>query len=664
MANVNVEISAKIDQFQKKLDEAKGDLKSFATDAGSSLKSLGTAIQSIAIPAGLAAGAIAAIGFSAVKSYGRLQSLEKGLAAVAGSTDAAKKQLDDLREVAALPGLGLEEAIRGSISLQAIGISADEAKRSILQFGNAVATVGKGRAELDRALYGLQQLANTDFPLGEDLNIIKDAIPQVSKLLTEAFGANRSDELAKLGITSKQVVETILTGLEGLPRVAGGVENAIENMQDSITDAWRELGKAINETLGFEEATNRLGDAVGGLTDWFRGLDPEVRKAIIYIGAGTAAFLGLIAALGAIITIAPIVLGSITLMTGGIAAITTAIGLAATSIIVNWSKMSYIITEISSDMLAMLSSTANGIAGMFSFIGRQDLAIPFVAAQAALSASSKNLSDKADIMRFEMHEATKEIADLNTEATKAISSATGLSGSLGKGAEAAKRMGLEIFKLNGQLALNGKAFDANKKATQPEQFRQLDRGVTIDIPEVQFGKIYTDSEIAGIEAAERFSEFFNENIHIGDMIGQGIGNIASSIGDAIGKGGNIIEAFGRGVLGAFGDFLSEFGKKLIAYGIAASAFAKLQLALLNPATALIAAPLAIAAGVALMIAGAAATSAATGRSAGQGSMGFSDTTTGTIVEPRQSQGGMELVLRGGDLYRMNKQYEKSLGYGG
>src|SRR5690606_19122085 len=97
--------------------------------------------------------------------YGKLQSLEKGLAAVAGSTGAAQKQLEELREVAKLPGLGLEEAVRGSIALQAIGISADEAKRAILQFGNAVATVGKGRAELDRALYGLQQLANTDFPL-------------------------------------------------------------------------------------------------------------------------------------------------------------------------------------------------------------------------------------------------------------------------------------------------------------------------------------------------------------------------------------------------------------------------------------------------------------------------------------------------------------------
>src|SRR5699024_3689569 len=101
-------------------------------------------------PAGIAAAAMGTMGIMAVRAYGRLEALEKGLAAVAGSTEAAKSQLNDLREVAKLPGLGLEEAVRGSISFQAIGISADVAKNAILQFGNAVATVGKGRAELDR----------------------------------------------------------------------------------------------------------------------------------------------------------------------------------------------------------------------------------------------------------------------------------------------------------------------------------------------------------------------------------------------------------------------------------------------------------------------------------------------------------------------------------
>src|SRR5690606_9367702 len=287
MANPKLEvvISAQIEQFQKGLNQAQTQLTGFANEATSKLTRVGDAIKSVALPAGIAAAAIGAMGFNAIKAYGRLESLEKGLFAVAGSSSAAQKQLDDLREVAKLPGLGLEEAVRGSISLQAIGISADVAKEAILQFGNAVATVGKGRAELDRALYGLQQLANTDLPLGEDLNIIKDAIPQVSRLLDEAFGANRSDALAKMGVTSQQVVDVILQGLGDLPRVTGGVANAFENMQDSLTEAWQEVGQAINETLNFEGRLSALGDALGGVVTWFRNLSPAARDMIVYIGA-------------------------------------------------------------------------------------------------------------------------------------------------------------------------------------------------------------------------------------------------------------------------------------------------------------------------------------------------------------------------------------------
>ncbi|MEA5251547.1 tape measure protein, partial [Xanthomonas fragariae] len=166
----------------------------------------------------------------AIKSFGEIQSLQKGLEAVMGSAAAAGSEFDKLKEVAKLPGLGLEEAVKGSINLQSIGIDAEKSRNILLQFGNAVATVGKGRAEFERAIYGVQQLANTDFPLGEDLNIIKDAIPQITPLLKEAFGTARSEELQKLGITSQQVLGVITNGLEKLPRVNGGVKGAFENL--------------------------------------------------------------------------------------------------------------------------------------------------------------------------------------------------------------------------------------------------------------------------------------------------------------------------------------------------------------------------------------------------------------------------------------------------
>ena len=655
MAELEVKLSAEIAEFKKNLKVAQGEIDKFATDAGNRLKSVGDAIKSVAIPAGVASAAITAMGLMAVKSYGRLQSLEKGLEAVSGSSEAAKQQLEDLREVAKLPGLGLEEAVKGSISLQAIGISADDAKEAILQFGNAVATVGKGRAELDRALYGLQQLANTDLPLGEDLNIIKDAIPQVSKLLDEAFGANRSDELAKMGVSSQQVIDVIIKGLSDLPRVAGGVENAIENMQDGITEAWQEMGKAINDALDVEGVMNKVGDALGGVVEWFRNLSPAARDAIVYITAAVAGFGALLAALGAVIAIAPIVFSSITLMTGGIAAVTAAVAVAAIAIINNWESISMAIQEHNVRVLYNLSRFTQALADLAQAMGLTNYYTTLKQAQIGLSLSSKNLFENIQRTKKELFEksnaAYADIAAsrLMTEEQNKVT--TSIDGST----EAIKRMSAQIWSLNGLIALNGKEFKRNPLTPT---IGAMDRGTQLDIGAVNIEGIVSASEIAAIEAAEAFNEAFNATI--GRGIAGAISDFASGIGTALASGGNLIDAMGQSLLGALGGILTQMGEMAIQVGVGLLGI-KLALKSLNPFVA-------IAAGVALVAIGSAFSSGARNLSnsiAGQGSSSnFQDTTTGTIIEPRSQQAGMELVLRGGDLYRMNKQYESKLGYGG
>lgn len=650
MANPKLEvvISAQIDQLQKGLATAQSNLSAFSAEASTKLQRVGDAIKSVAIPAGIAAAALGAMGLSAVRAYGRLEALEKGLAAVAGSTEAAKSQLNDLREVAKLPGLGLEEAVRGSISLQAIGISADVAKNAILQFGNAVATVGKGRAELDRALYGLQQLANTDFPLGEDLNIIKDAIPQVSRLLDEAFGANRSDALAKMGVTSQQVVDVILKGLGELPRVTGGVANAFENMQDSLTEALQEVGKAINESLNFEGALSALGDKISELVVWFRNLSPVTKDLIVYIGAGTTALLGLVAAAGLIITIAPRIAAAWTMIGGPIALIATGVAIAAGVIIANWDKVTIAVRTFTASLLKNIGTVIGGMARLANAVGASNAYALLSAAQMGVVKTSQRMTEALSTeakARFDASNAA--YAEISTTKLSADTKEN-LAKTTDKAAAATKRLGLEIWKLNGIQALNGKELD-RKKFKPAEQIGSLDRGTTIGIPQVQITGIITDAQALAIEAADTFNEFFSQNL--GSMIGEGLGNIASGIGNAIAEGGNVIEAFGKGILDSFGKFLSEFGKRLIDYGIAAGAFAKLQLAMTNPVTALIAAPLAIAAGAALMIAGAAATRAASGGSVGGQGSQTQNYTSGTVVRPAYADNSNELkmVLRNGDL---------------
>ena len=138
-------------------------------------------------------------------------------------------------------------------------------------------------------------------------------------------------------------------------------------------------------------------------------------------------------------------------------------------------------------------------------------------------------------------------------------------------------------------------------------------------------------------------------------------DLGYTIGETLATGGNLLKAIGGSLLKSFGRFLGQFGQQLIAYGVAASAFGKVSAALANPATAIIAAPLAIAAGIALTaIAGAIGSMGSKGMGGGGGGGGGSagGGGVGTAFSGGGAQGGLfaqnkdlngELVVRGQDL---------------
>jgi len=306
IAALNVKIGADIADFNKGIDAVVNKFKQVEQQF-SGIASVGQGMQSVgrSLTVGLTL-PIVALGAASIKSFGDIQALKLGLEAVTGSSAEAAKQVNRLRQVAKLPGLGLAEAVKGSINLQTIGFSAEKAERSMKAFGNAVATVGKGKAEFERAIYGLQQLSNTEFPLGEDLNILRDAIPQITPLLKEAFGTARTEELQKLGITSEQVVNTILEGLEKLPPVAGGINNAFENLGDSIKNSLGTIGEDLNRAFNVEGVLNKVADFVERATNAFTKLSPAVKNTI-YVVAGLAAAIGpLLVIFGSILTALPL----------------------------------------------------------------------------------------------------------------------------------------------------------------------------------------------------------------------------------------------------------------------------------------------------------------------------------------------------------------------
>jgi len=121
LSNLIVRIGASTDDFDKQVDRSLNKVKRFASD----VTAAGTALS-----IGFSAPLIAA-GAAAIKAGSDMESLTMGLKAVMKSSEATATEMAKLREVAKLPGLGLEEAVKGTIRLQILGNSAVAGARTL-----------------------------------------------------------------------------------------------------------------------------------------------------------------------------------------------------------------------------------------------------------------------------------------------------------------------------------------------------------------------------------------------------------------------------------------------------------------------------------------------------------------------------------------------------
>jgi tape measure domain-containing protein len=253
-----------------------------ARHMGGTVRGLGAALSSLKVQAGHIAavsagiaGIAGAVGFA---DAARLDSLTRGLASVSVSAEDLQGQLRRLKEVAKLPGLGFEEAVQGSVALQAAGLSAQLAERSLMAFGNALATVGKGKDDLNGVTLALQQMAAKGKISAEEINQINERVPQIRAAMQRAFGTADTEQLGKMGIDVKTFITGVVADLEKLPRVSGGIQNSIENMADAMKDARIPLGQGIADLFG---GISKQADGAVGL---IKRIGTEVGQVFSAIG--------------------------------------------------------------------------------------------------------------------------------------------------------------------------------------------------------------------------------------------------------------------------------------------------------------------------------------------------------------------------------------------
>lgn len=298
MANkLNVVLGLDVSQFQRGLNVAAARLSNFSRN----LESVGSDLtQRLTLP-------LAGVGAASLAAFAELDKFTKGLGAVMGSTEAAEAELVKLREVAKLPGLGFVEAVQGSTNLQAVGLSADQARQTLQGFGAAIAATGGGAQELGEVQKQLTQIISKNRILQEDYGVLQERVPLIGRALKQAFGTENIEQVREAGVTGRQFVDAISQALITLPQtqnLTGGLANALENFGDSARVGAARLGEVINQSLGVEEILGKVADAINKAIDTFTSLNPVVQKTIVIIAAVVAAIGPLLFGIGAFVKLA------------------------------------------------------------------------------------------------------------------------------------------------------------------------------------------------------------------------------------------------------------------------------------------------------------------------------------------------------------------------
>ena len=322
---LNVVLGLKLTEFQAGLMKAEKQLKRFGENMARTGREL---TQSLTLP-------ILGVGAGAIKAFSDIERLEKGLTAVMGSSEAAAIELQNLREVAKLPGLGFEEAVQGSIRLQSVGLSANEARDTLSAFGAAIAATGGSAQNLESVQYQLTQMISKNRILQEDFSIIQENVPLVGKAIEAAFVTRNIEQIRNSGISAAEFNRRLIEQLKILPEVqnvTGGLGNAFENFGDSVKVSFAELGRSINTALNLEGVLDGLANAVQNVVDYFKSLSPETQRFIVISAAVVAAIGPMMFIFGQIIAVGTKVIAVIRGIAAALAFMLSPVGLVIAGI--------------------------------------------------------------------------------------------------------------------------------------------------------------------------------------------------------------------------------------------------------------------------------------------------------------------------------------------
>lgn len=371
-------LSREIIETENKLKSLKNEMKDFGSVAkqkleavGDSMKTFGDKMSDVGKDLSMKLTApILAVGTLGVTYNAQMEQLQVLFTTLTGSAEEADRVIQNIQADASKSPFDVQSLIKANQYLISAGISADDARETILALGDAIAATGGGNDELDRMAMNLQQIQNVGKASAQDIKQFANAGINIYGLLAESMGVS-VEQVKQMDIS----YEVLADALKKASKEGGRFNKAMESQSETLTGSLNQLKSSVQVLLGeitqaampiIKQVINMIQQVV----NWFKNLDDSQKETILKIAA-------VVAAIGPALTIGGKVITMLGLMVKGIGALTNPIGLvvaAGVTLIANWDKIknagSALLEKVKSDwnqIINFISNQVNKLKNLFNF---------------------------------------------------------------------------------------------------------------------------------------------------------------------------------------------------------------------------------------------------------------------------------------------------------
>lgn len=196
----------------------------------------------------------------------KMETYQTAFTTLLGSAEEAERVMNQIREDAARTPFDVDSLTQANQALISAGVSAEDARKDVLNLANAISATGGGSAELSRMAANMQQIQNTGKATAMDIRQFANAGINIYGLLADSMGVT-TEQAAEMDVTYEQLT----AAFEKAASAGGKYEGALEKQSQTFTGRISTLKDNATQLAGAltEDMFTTLSDtALPMVMDW------------------------------------------------------------------------------------------------------------------------------------------------------------------------------------------------------------------------------------------------------------------------------------------------------------------------------------------------------------------------------------------------------------